>query len=79
MTERAAPRDPRTGCLARVYRREQLRYTGRGKSGFTRHYVQGRCGRSVGEHQKLCWQHAHGRTMLICGHYKEEDCSCAAD
>jgi hypothetical protein len=35
---------------------EQLRRTGRGKSGFERHYVKQQCSRRAGE-SGYCWQH----------------------
>jgi hypothetical protein len=62
-------------CRARVYRREQLRRTGRGKSGFKRHYTRDRCHRAALPGQLTCWQHASD-PMLICGHFKSEDCAC---
>lgn len=63
-------------CQAYVYKPEQLRHTGRGKSGFERHYIRVRCKRKRAEHQRLCWQHLGDDPMLICGHHVHEDCSC---
>jgi hypothetical protein len=45
-----------TRCQAAVYHREQLRYTGRGTSGFERYYVTARCRRKAIKNG-WCWQH----------------------
>ena len=44
-------------CAEVVYRRDTLRRTGRGPSGFEMHYNRGQCTRQAmnGIH---CWQHA---------------------
>ena len=63
-------------CQSYVYKPEQLRRTGRGKSGFERHYTRMRCKRKAADHQKLCWQHAGQYLLLICGHRTSEDCDC---
>lgn len=43
-------------CHERVYIREQLRYTGRGKGGFERHYNERQCNRKA-QFGNYCWQH----------------------
>lgn len=43
-------------CKETVYVREQLRYTGRVKGGFERHYTQKQCSRPA-QVNGLCWQH----------------------
>ena len=50
-------RESVTRCEAIVFQREQLRYTGRGKHGFERHYVKRQCRRRAKGHG-LCRQHS---------------------
>lgn len=49
-------------CAAIVYKKDTLRYTGRGKSGFEMHYDKMRCKRRAIQ-GKYCWQHAYQRAL----------------
>lgn len=44
-------------CLATVWKRDCLRRTGRGRSGFSMHYNKMQCSRPA-THDGRCWQHA---------------------
>lgn len=57
-------------CRANIYVREQLRRTGRAKSGFERHYTQQQCSRRA-IRDGYCKQHL---TMKQ-GGYNLSDCS----
>lgn len=49
-------------CEAIVYEREQLRYTGRGKNGFERHYIKRQCLRRAIA-GGFCRQHQYKRPL----------------
>lgn len=57
-------------CTEAVYRRDTLRRTGRGPSGFEMHYTRGRCSRraTIGQH---CWQ--HDRRCQGVNHYEGDE------
>ena len=59
-TGSAAPRR----CQAVVWKRDCLRYTGRGPGGFSMHYTEKQCGRTA-THGEWCHQH-HNRNALRC-------------
>lgn len=49
---------PRLRCVAVVWKRDTLRYTGRTKGGFEMHYTQAQCARAATCPDRLCRQHA---------------------
>jgi hypothetical protein len=49
-------------CQAKVWKRDCLRRTGRGKSGFEMHYEECQC-RRAGKYDGRCWQH-RDKTMF---------------
>jgi hypothetical protein len=48
--------NPKARCEQIVYVPDQLRYTGRGRSGFEMHYNRRRCKRTATS-GSYCWQH----------------------
>jgi hypothetical protein len=52
-------------CCAAVWRKDTLRRTGRGPSGFEMHYARGRCKRTAMKGD-LCNQHAKQEAAGIC-------------
>lgn len=55
---------PRRRCAATVWKRDCLRYTGRGPGGFSMHYTEKQCGRTA-THGEWCFQH-HSRNPIRC-------------
>jgi hypothetical protein len=67
MSRPLTPEQVTPQCLGTVYVPEQLRYTGRSKSGFERHHVKRQCKRR-GHYASYCKTHAayseEGRAAL---------------
>lgn len=56
--QRSRPSLSSKQCREIVHIPEQLRRTGRGPSGFERHYIRRQCARPIKNHRH-CWQHAN--------------------
>ena len=59
----------RIRCQALTYKREELRRTGRTKSGFERHYVKAQCKRPARIGSNMCRQHE--RLGSVCCSWSE--------
>lgn len=57
-------------CIAVTYKRDTLRYTGRGKGGFEMHYIKTQCSRNATK-DGFCWQH-HSDYIPLMDHQKRE-------
>jgi hypothetical protein len=47
---------PEKQCAEKVYKSEEMRRTGRGPTGFERHFTSSQCTRRA-THGEYCWQH----------------------